>query len=361
MQMVKGLGGRGQLFILPWRCTFACDSSCLHCASANKPQADGELSTREAIRMIDLAYDFGVSWIGITGGEPLLRGDLFEVIEYARKIGLNVSMITGGRHLDDKKFEAIAKNEVRVSVSIDGAKKINDMIRGLGAYVEALSAIRRLSREKLLNCLVYTFANINNTVTNVNEEDIRHVLDLAAYYGARWVIYHSFIPYSSDSKALKVDPSPQQYEWVWNKLYDLRSVYKGKPEINVYCPFFARIAKQRGLPDFESWFNGFFLGRCFFGKFMSIAENGDAIPCSYFDAKRIGNIRTKTLREIWEEMQTSEYFIKARSKDNIKGKCGVCEYKDICGGCRAAAYHYTGDVLASDPRCAYVPKALREK
>lgn len=313
------------------------------------------------MQMVDKIYAFGASWLGITGGEPLLRRDLSEVISYARKVGLNVSIITSGRHLSQKMFDAIVKNEVQVSVSIDGAEGINDKIRGVGAYADALSAIIRLSREKFLNCLVYTFANLNDGSTNVNERDVRHVLDLAAEYGARWVIYHSFIPYSSDKMALKADPSPQQYEWIWNKLYDLRSIYKGKPEINVYCPFFARIAKQRGLSDFDSWFSGFFLGRCFFGKFMSIAENGDAIPCSYYDVTRIGNIKSKSLMEIWNEMQNSEYFAKAREKNEIKGKCGVCEYKDICGGCRAAAYFYTGDILGSDPRCAYIPKALREK
>jgi len=246
-------------------------------------------------------------------------------------------------------------------VGIDGAETTNDLIRGKGAYADAVSAIEKLSRERLLNCLVYTFVNINESATNVNVKDITHVLDLAAKYGARWVIYHSFIPYSKDKNTLKADPSPQQYEWAWNKLYDLRSIYKGKPEINVYCPFFARVAKQRGLPDFNNWFNNFFLGRCFFGKFMSIAENGDVIPCSFNDLYRLGNVKNKSLKTIWNELQNSEFFMKVRDKSNLRGKCGVCEYREICGGCRTAAEFYTGDVLGSDPRCAYIPKILREK
>ena len=92
-----------------------------------------------------------------------------------------------------------------------------------------------------------------------------------------------------------MDPSPKEYEWALNKLYDLNLIYKGKPEINVYCPFYARIVKQRGMKDFDKWFNNFFLGRCFFGKFMSIAENGDAIPCSYNDVHRFGNIKEKAI------------------------------------------------------------------
>jgi radical SAM protein with 4Fe4S-binding SPASM domain len=351
---------KGPLYILPWRCTFACNSSCVHCASASKPPFPDELDTQDAMRLVDQVYDFGASWLGISGGEPLLRKDLFEIVSYAKRVGLNVSIITNGRLLNHEAFEEIVRNEVRVSVSIDGAERTNDLVRGKGAYASAVSAIAKLSGAGLLNCLVYTFANVNGASTNINVNDFTHVLDLAEQYGARWVIYHGFIPYSKEEKNLKTDPTPQQYEWAWNQLYDLRSKYKGKPEINVYCPFFARIAKQRGLADFDKWFNHFFLGRCFFGKFMSIAENGDVIPCSFNDAHRLGNVKEKSLKAIWNELQSSEFFAKVRDKSNLKGKCGVCEYREMCGGCRAAAEFYTGDVFGSDPRCAYIPKVLRE-
>lgn len=350
---------KGPLYILPWRCTFACDSNCLHCASASKPALSDEVDTAGAMQIVDQIYDFGASFLGISGGEPLLRKDLFEVIKYSRKIGLNVSVITDGHLLDKKAFENIVQNEVHVSVSIDGGEKTNDLIRGKGTYAKAVSAIERLSRERLLNCLVYTLSNTNEGATNAKAEDFTHVLDLAHNYGARWVIFHQFIPYSRDEKSLKASPSPQHYEWAWNKLYDLQSTYKGKPEINVYCPFFARIAKQRGMPDFDNWYNHFFLGRCFFGKFISIAENGDAIPCSFNDVYRFGNVKEKSLKAIWEEMQASEFFSKVRDKSSLKGKCGVCEYREICGGCRTSALFFTGDILGSDPACDYVPKILR--
>jgi radical SAM protein with 4Fe4S-binding SPASM domain len=349
------------LYIVPWRCTFACDSNCVHCASAGKPSFPDEVDTSGALRIVDQVYDFGASFFGITGGEPLLRKDLFEIVRYAKKIGLSTSIITDGHLLDRKAFENIVKNEVRVSISIDGAEATNDLIRGKGAYPRAVSAIEKLSRAGLLNCLVYTFANVSESVTNINADNFTHVLDLAAKYGARWVIYHGFIPYSRDANSLKASPSAQQYEWAWNTLYDLQSTYKGKPEINVYYPSFARVAKQRGMPNFEDWFNHFFLGRCFFGKFMSIAENGDVIPCSFNDVHRLGNVKDKSLKTIWNELQTSEFFSKVRDKNNLKGKCGVCEYREICGGCRTAAEFYTGDVFGSDPRCAYIPKILREK
>jgi len=355
------LKAKGPLYILPWRCTFACDYSCVHCTSAGKTAFQNEMDTADAMRIVDQAYEFGASFFGITGGEALLRKDLFDVIAYARKIGMNASIITDGRLLDVKAIENIIRNEVRVSISIDGGEKTNDLIRGKGAYAASVSAIERLSRENLLNCLVYTLANVNESVTNLNEEDFTEVLDLAEKYGARWVIYHGMIPYGSDEPNRKACPSAAQYEWAWNMLYDLQPKYKGKPEINVYYPSFARVAKQRGMPDFDNWYNHFFLGRCFFGKFMSIAENGDAIPCSYNDVYRFGNVKTQSLQSIWDGMQNSEFFAKVRDKSSLKGKCGVCEYKDICGGCRTSALFFTGDILGSDPQCVYTPKALRQK
>jgi MoaA/NifB/PqqE/SkfB family radical SAM enzyme len=168
------------LYILPWRCTFGCDFNCVHCTSAGKPAVPDEINTEDAKRIVDQAYEFGATFFGITGGEALLRKDLFDVIAYARKVGMNASIITDGRLLDGKAFDNIVKNEVKVSVSIDGGEATNNLVRGKGAYAASVKAIEKLSKEKLLNCLVYTLANVNESVTNVNETDFRDVLDLAA-------------------------------------------------------------------------------------------------------------------------------------------------------------------------------------
>jgi len=354
------LTNKGPLLIVPWRCTFACNSSCAHCVSANKPAAKDEIDTQTAFHIVDKVSAFGASFFGITGGEPFLRKDLFEVLDYATAKGLNTSIITDGRLLTEEIIQKIIKNKTKISISIDGGPQTNDVIRGEGAYQAAVKAIERFQHEGLLNVLVYTFANRGN-ITNVNEADMVHVLDLANKFGARWVVFHGMIPYSSSPECLKADPTPAQYEWACNKLYDLTQQYQDKPSINVYIPFYARIAKQRGLPDFEKWYNSFFLGRCFFGRFMSIAENGDIIPCSYNDAYRTGNVKNSSLKHIWEDMQNSDFFNKVKDKTNIKGKCGVCDYKELCGGCRSAALFYTGDISGSDPRCGYIPPALRNE
>jgi len=119
----NNLQKKGPLYIVPWRCTFACGFNCAHCTSAGKPAAPNELSTEDAKRIVDQAYEIGASFFGVTGGEALLRKDLFEILSYARKIGLNTSIITDGRLLDDKAFENIVRNETRISVTSTVAKK----------------------------------------------------------------------------------------------------------------------------------------------------------------------------------------------------------------------------------------------
>jgi radical SAM protein with 4Fe4S-binding SPASM domain len=360
--MVKILTQNGPLFILPWRCTQACTSSCLHCGFASNPPASDALGTKETKRIADRIYDFGATYFGISGGEPLLRKDLPEIIDYAKSTGMKVSLITSGCFLDDKIFDNLVRNEVRVSVSVDGREEINDAIRGKGAYSKAVSAMEKTSKAGLLDCLVATLANVDETRSNVTSEDMEHVIQLAEKYGARWVVIHGFIPFNRTKEHLARAPSPQQYEKIFNQIYDLRLKYHGKPEVNVYCPFFVRIAKERGMPNFDYWFNNVFLGRCSIaGKYISVIENGDVIPCSFNDRIRLGNVQDKPLKQIWEEHQNSEFTRKLRDRSNLKGKCGVCEYREICGGCRTRAEIYTGDLFASDPACAYVPKLLREK
>ena len=360
--MVNILKPNGPLFILPWRCTQACTSSCLHCGFASNPPASDALGTKEVMRIVDEIYSFGATYLGLSGGEPLLRKDLPEIIGYAKKTGLNVSLITNGYFVDGKIFDNLVKHGVRVSISIDGPEEINDAIRGKGAYAKAISAMEKTSQAGLLDCLVATLANVDSTRNNVTSEDMEHIIQLAEEYGARWVVIHGFIPFNRTKEHLAKDPSPQQYEKIWNEVYDLSLKYKGKPEVNVYCPFYARVAKQRRMPNFDDWFNNFFLGKCAIaGKYMSVIENGDVIPCSFNDRIRLGNVQDKPLKQIWDELQTSELTLKLRDRRNLKGKCGVCEYREICGGCRTRAEMCTGDILESDPACGYIPELLREK
>jgi len=119
--------------------------------------------------------------------------------------------------------------------------------------------------------------------------------------------------------------------------------------------------RQRNPTEFWDWFTKGFLGKCTIGgNYISITENGDYRSCGFHEGHRLGNVRDKSLKGTWNDLQHSELHLKLRDKSNIKGKCGVCEYREICGGCRTRAEFYTGDLFESDPACAYVPKVLRE-
>jgi radical SAM protein with 4Fe4S-binding SPASM domain len=328
--------------------------------STMEPAPD-ELSTREALNLVDDVYDFGVKWFGIKGGEPLLRKDIFEIIRHAKSLGLNVCLLTNGYYVDGEIYDNLVRNEVYTSVSIDGPEKINDKLRGKGSYEKALSAIQKLSRAGILNGLAAA-------ITSVNYRHLDHVVDLAEEYDANFAWFNNLVPSGRAIQSIDLAPSPEQYESCLNHIYDLTRKYEEKFDIHVHCPFFARIFKQRDPANFENWYNRQFTGKCTyfaFGGYISIIENGDLIPCFYTylqpsKPQLLGNIREQTLKETWNQIQESNFYTSFRDRSVLKGKCGVCEYRDICGGCRNRAYAYTGDFYESDPACLYIPESYRK-
>ena len=347
--------GKAPLYMIVWRCTRRCVGSCLYCSYNPEKVDTTEVGTKEGFCIVDQIYDFGAPWFGISGGEPLIREDIFEIIEYARKIGLEVSLITSGFVFDEKRYNGLVRNEVHTAVSIDGPKEANDAVRGHGSYDKAFYALKKLSEAGLLDCIVVT-------MNKYNLKHLEYPIRLGADYGARMVVFHNLVPVGrAQANIEELAPTAEEYEWALNNLYDLSKKYEGKVHVNVYCPFYARIVRQKNPFDFWDWFTKGFLGKCTIGgNYIGITENGDFRPCGFNEGYRLGNIRDKTLKECWEELQNSAFHLRLRDKRNLKGKCGVCEYREICGGCRTRAEYYTGDIFESDPACAYIPKALRE-
>jgi radical SAM protein with 4Fe4S-binding SPASM domain len=327
----------------------------LHCSFGSSPAAINEIDTKGGMRIIDELYEMGTKWFGLSGGEPLVRKDIFEIIEHAKSLGMNVSLITNGYYVKGDILDNLVRNEVMTAISLEGIGKTNDFMRGKGSYATAIKAMKNLSENGIFDCIVTTLNKRNCT-------EVDHIAQLGHEYDATRVVYHNYIPVGRAQEHLDLAPTPQQYELVLNRIYDLMQEYRGKLSINMYCPFFVRIAKERGMPDFDYWFNNVFLGQCFMGgRYIGLLENGETRPCGFNEGYRMSNIRDKSMKEIWTDMQTSEFTMKLRNRSNLKGKCGVCEYREICGGCRTRAEIYTGDLFASDPACAYIPKLLREK
>jgi len=349
---------KAPMFIMVWRCTHACNLNCLYCSFRGgdlptNPAAD-ELDTKGALHVVDEIYNFGATWFGLSGGEPLMRKEIFEPIKHARDLGMKVSMISNGFFVKGKTYDKLVKEEVMTSISVDGSEEAQDKLRGKGYYKTALSAMHKLSKGGILDCLV-------TTVTTINLKEIDHLVDLAEEYSAKRVVIHNYVPVGSGKYNVELAPSPEQYEWLWNHIFDLYQANKGKVDIKVYSPFYARVVKQRGLFNFWDWYTNDFLGRCTIdGHYVSISPNGDVKPCGFNEHLKLGNLKEKSLKEIWDELQADEFYLKFRDRSNLKGKCGICEYREICGGCRTRAEYYTGDLFQSDPACAYVPKALRD-
>jgi len=350
---------KGPLLITSWRATRACNLNCVYCnVNANMKPAPDELDTKDGLRLVDQIYDFGSQWFGLKGGEPLLRKDIFELIAYAKSLGLDVCLLSNGYFVKGKIYDNLVKNEVFTSISIDGSEKTNDILRGKGSYKAALSAIQKLSKAGILN-------GLSMAITTVNYKEADHIVALAEEHGAKFVWFNHLVPAGRAKDNIHLEPSPKQYEWALNHIYDLtQEHYEKKFKFHVHCPFYARIFKERDPKNFWEWYNHEFAGKCIyflFGGYISVLENGDVIPQFYSVDLKIGNIKEKTVKELWDEVQKSDFYTRLRDPNNLKGKCGVCEYRKICGGCRTRAYAYTGDYFESDPACIYMPKSLRRK
>ena len=147
---------RPLLYMMTWRCTRACNYACLHCSFASNPYAVNEIDTEGGMRIVDELYEMGAKWFGLSGGEPLLRKDIFEIIAHAKSLGLNVSLITNGYYVKGDILNDLIKNEVMTAISLDGKEETNDLMRGKGSYATALKAMEKLSKAGIFDCIVTT-------------------------------------------------------------------------------------------------------------------------------------------------------------------------------------------------------------
>ena len=271
---------------------------------------------------------------------------------------LEVLLLTNGYYVDGEILDKLTKYNVYTSISIDGSEEANDSLRGKGSYKAALSAIQKLSKNGILNGLSMAIAN-----RNLNEAD--HIVNLAEEYAARFVWFNHLVPAGRAKQHLDLEPTPEQYEVFLSHLYDLsKKKYKVEFDFNIHCPHYIRVFRDRDPDGFCEWFNKTHTAKCIyflFGGYLSVLENGDVIPCFYSEDLKIGNIKENSLQELWDKMQKSEFYKKLQNPDNLEGKCGICDLRQMCGGCRTRAYGLTGSYFGSDPACLYEPKGYKPK
>jgi heme b synthase len=349
--------------MVAWELTRSCNLSCAHCRSSSVRDAyEDELSTDECRRLIDGIAEIGKPIIILSGGEPLLRPDVFQVASYAAGKGLRVAMGTNGTLITPEVAARLKAVPIsRVAVSIDFPKaKLQDKFRGkAGAFRAALSGIALL-REAGIEI------QINSTITRLNMNYLNKLLDLALKSGA--VAFHPFmlVPTGRGKGLGPVAMSPEEYEWTLNWVYDKQKELGDRIFFKpTDAPHYQRIARQKArknsllgtsLPGSATNAGGRPMDSmtrgCLAGiSFCFISHRGKVQGCGYLDVEA-GNIRDKNFKQIWQQ---SPLFSELRDLSNLKGKCGACEYKNICGGCRARAYEATGDYLEAEPYCLYQP------
>jgi heme b synthase len=365
--------GRITLEFLPrlifWETTAGCNLRCIHCRRIDVADklVPEDLTTAEAKQLIDQIVTFCNPILILSGGEPLIRPDIFEIAEYAAARGLRVALATNGTLIDEPMAQRIVDAAIRrVAVSLDGATaETHDTFRALpGSYAQALKGIEHLRAQGMS-------VQINTTVARHNIDELPQILDLALSLGADALHIFLLVPVGcgveiADEQMI----SPQQYEEVLNWFYDRDQ--EGLLELKATCaPHYFRIVRQRtaaekrqtppsqkrqraagaaASSDLYAMTKGCLAGTgvCF------ISHKGEVFPCGYLPLSA-GNVRQQPLQEIWEG---AKIFNELRDPELLQGKCGRCQFKRVCGGCRARAYALSGNYLDEEPFCVYDPPPL---
>ncbi len=353
-QQAFRMNRQNQLRLIFWELTSGCNLHCQHCRATAQPERDpNELATDEIKAVVDDIVTFANPILILTGGEPLYRPDFFEIASYASGRGLRVAMATNGTMVTEEiARRAKEAGVLRASISIDGARpETHDGFRGIpGSFQRALEGAAHLQEQGIE-------VQFNMTVTKHNVGEIDDIVRLALERGAKAVHLFMLVPVGcgvqiADEKMLPAE----EYERVLNWFYDQAQTVP--LEFKATCaPHYFRVMLQRAKQEgrrvtFQSHGMAAMTKGCLAGTAVCfISRVGQVQPCGYLPVAA-GNVREQPLSRIWRE---AELFAALRDPGRLEGKCGACEYKTVCAGCRARAYGVTGDYLAEEPYCIHVP------
>ncbi len=339
--------------LVAWETTRRCNLACKHCrAVAEDHPYENELDTQASFRLLDQIREVGSPIIILTGGEPLLRDDIFDIAAHGTKIGLRMVMAPNGTLITPETAKKMKESGIkRISISLDGSTpETHDEFRGVkDAYKNALQGIQ-IAKDAGIEF------QINTTITKTNLDQIPKILSLAEELGA--VAHHIFllVPTGRGKYIADSEINAKEYEETLNWFYDQRD--KTSLQLKATCaPHYYRILRQRAKNDgkkvtFETHGLDAVTRGCLAGTgFCFISHVGRVQTCGFLDVT-CGDITQQTFREVWDN---SQVFNQLRDFNNLENKCGLCEFKRVCGGCRARAYEATGSFLAEEPLCSYQP------
>ena len=341
------------LSVVAWETTRRCPLKCRHCrgAARNVPYS-GELTTAEGKRLLASIATRAKPILIFTGGEPMAREDIYDLARTATDLGLRAVMSPCGPLLTPETVHQLREAGIkRISISLDGATAAtHDAFRGVpGIFDDALRGLRHA----IAGGMEF---QINTTVTKLNVGELPQIAELAKQLGAATLDFFFLVPTGRGSELRNVEISPQEYEraleWI------ACAAAKSPMRIKTTCaPHYVRVArrvwKETGAPPMRPGMpppaNGCMAAR----GFMFISHTGELQPCGFFD-QPCGNLRDTNF-DFWKIYDHSPVFRDLRAPDDYHGKCGICEYRFACGGCRARALAETGHYLDPEPGCAYEP------
>jgi heme b synthase len=357
-EYMKNMGH--DLRLVFWETTAGCNLECIHCRrlEVSHELAKDDMTTEESKAFIDSLTEFASPILVLSGGEPLFRPDIFEIARYATDKGLTVAMATNGTLVNAEVARKLKESGIRrVSISLDGATaKIHDEFRKIpGSFEDAIQGLH-LCQEAGIE------TQINSTVARHNVHELKDLYKMAIELGAKALHIFMLVPVGcgveiADDQMLPSD----QYEEVLNWFYDISK--EKKLETKATCaPHYFRIMRQRAKEEgiritpqthgMAAMTKGCLAGTavCF------VSHKGEVFPCGYLPVD-CGNVKTQPFGEIWEQ---SVVFSDLRDPDKLEGKCGLCEFKKVCEGCRARAYYEAGSYLAEEPYCIYEPIQMKK-
>lgn len=325
--------------IISWNATRRCDLNCLHCYRDAGEEASRELTTGEGKKLLDEIKKCGFQIMVFSGGEPLMREDIFDLIAYSSQIGLRPVLGTSGTMITPEVARKLKRaGALRLGISLDSVHpEVHDNFRQTpGSFDKAMKGMENCKAEGLE-------FQIHTTIVKQNQQEFEAIADLAVELGAE--AHHIFFLVPTGRGEAIED------EALGRKAYEaqLQKIMEKQKQLDIElkptcAPQFMRIAATKDMPLR-------FTRGCLAGtSYCCITPVGDVNPCPYLPLK-VGNVLDMPFDKIWQE---SEIFTRMRTLE-IGGKCSKCEYLDICSGCRARAYYYHGDYMAEDPWCLYQP------
>jgi radical SAM protein with 4Fe4S-binding SPASM domain len=337
--------------IISWNLTRLCNERCRHCYLNAGPYAErsDELSTAECLGVLAQLQELAPGALLIyTGGEPLLREDIYELIRAARDAEFTVVVGTNGIRLTPERLTRLQESGMQgMALSLDSLRPgVHDAFRGRpGAWQTTVTGIKYL-RENGLPFVLQT------TVSRANLLELPNLIAFAAEQNARAHNLYFLVP-TGRGQAFTSNITSQEYEALLVKIRRWQEAYAGRLFLGAKCaPHYQRVlwehdSRSAYLRAFDQGAGGCPAGM----QYLGIRPNGDVTPCPYLPVYG-GNLRRQSLTAIWYE---SDLFRRLRQRFTLADRCGACEFRLLCGGCRARAYGAGGDVMGQDPWCEYEP------